>query len=168
MSIITKSALLAVRSTILAASLFPASRSLGNDGVKLENILTFLIPRVPYVRFSSQYYASRIWIGGNINTRALCLYLLIVAAWRRAVSCALAAATNNFDKTYDAMGRVATETVSPDGGTWDFTDYMVVSPDSQDPYIGQSSLDPNEIEDCRQMEIERRWLESSKRGEKKE
>ncbi len=32
------------------------------------------------------------WIGGNINQRALCLYLLIVAAWRRAVSCALAAA----------------------------------------------------------------------------
>ncbi len=115
-----------------------------------------------------------------INTRALCLYLLIVAAWRRAVSCALLgtvengpqidydmmnrnwrvvkpsgatftksydpngnvsrqadgennttahtcnsmcwctqttdAAAKNFDKIYDAIGRVATETVSPDGG----------------------------------------------------
>ncbi len=30
-----------------------------------------------------------------INTRALCLYLLVVAAWRRAVSCALAAVAEN-------------------------------------------------------------------------
>ncbi len=35
------------------------------------------------------------WIGGNINTRALCLYLLIVAAWRRAVLCALLGTVEN-------------------------------------------------------------------------
>ncbi len=57
------------------------------------------------------------WIGGNINTRALCLYLLIAAAWRRAVLCALAAAVEKgLQIDYDMMNR-NWQVVKPSGAT---------------------------------------------------